>query len=67
MEIPTGCLVGRTLEQIRPGPWWTRIAIVTRLDEARPASLELAAAGVKAWLQEDANAYEPLETERPGQ
>ena len=59
-EIPDGFLIGRTVEQKGPDPWWEYIAIIPDRHAAVEHVTTMArAAGVSAWLFKDSQ-YELL-------
>lgn len=61
-RIPNGYLLGRVVEQQGPGPWWTYVATVSTLDAAMAEARRLAAkAGVRAWLHQQHDQYEPID------
>lgn len=60
-ELPNGYLVGRALEQVGIGPWWTYVLITETFDEAVRHACALAkGAGVRAWLHKGGEEYDPL-------
>lgn len=55
-KIPGGFLIGRTVEQQGPGPWWKHIAIIHDRETAIAHITTMArAAGVSAWLLKDSD------------
>ena len=63
-QVPGGWLVGRALEQLGPGPWWTYVATYSTLEEALRQARELTtAANVRAWFHESGERYRLIPSE----
>jgi len=57
-------MVGRSLPDKRPGPWWEYVAIVSTFTEAATRAHALAKESqAKAWLHQAGDDYEPLPLE----
>ncbi len=57
--VHSGYLIGQTLAQIGPGPWWAYVKIVSDLDAAiREGKLLASRAHTRLWLYEGGNRYE---------
>jgi hypothetical protein len=60
-QVFSGWMLGRALEKIGPGPWWSFIRIVPDYGTAQLEALALArASGVRAWLHKGGEEYEPI-------
>ena len=60
-QVFSGWMLGRALEQIGPGPWWSFIRIVADYDTAVRDAVALAReSGVRAWLHTGGEEYEPI-------
>jgi hypothetical protein len=60
-KIPSGYLIGRALDPIGPGPWWSYVAIVSTFEDAQRRAWALAGASrVNVWLHKSGDDYEAL-------
>lgn len=60
-QVFSGWMLGRALEKIGPGPWWSFIRIVPDYETAEREALALAReSGVRAWLHKGGEEYEPI-------
>ena len=63
-KVPSGYLIGRSLPELGPGPWWEYVAIVSTFTEAATRAHALAKESqTKAWLHQTGDDYEPLPSE----
>lgn len=60
-KIPTGYLVGRSIDRQGPGPWWEYIVVTETFHQAFSIAQDFAqAARTHAWFQIRGDEYEPL-------
>ena len=61
-QVFSGWMLGRALERIGPGPWWSFIRIVPDYETAAREAVALArASGVRAWRHKGGEEYEPID------
>jgi hypothetical protein len=59
--IPDGYLIGESMPQLGPGPWWSYVAIMKDLRDAIDQARTLARrADSRAWFFEGGTTYRPI-------